>query len=103
MPASKTTSKRETLGNNVIPVNYNLVFEPNFKNFKFACSEKIAVKIAEPTGTIMLNADELVIKSASIRHGATNTAAKITINKETQRVGLKLQNNISKGAAFPAC
>ncbi len=37
--------KRQTLGDNVRPLNYNLAFDIDFKNLKYSCRELISVQI----------------------------------------------------------
>jgi tricorn protease interacting factor F2/3 len=45
------------------PLNYELIFEPNLKTFKFEGQEKIKFKILKSTNRIVLNAAEMKIKS----------------------------------------
>ena len=47
----------------VRPINYDLEFEPNFKNFTFHGTEIIDVKIPSKTNKITLHAAELKIKT----------------------------------------
>jgi len=46
----------------VTVINYDLEFEPNFKNFTFSGKEIINIKIPSKTNQIKLDAAELKIK-----------------------------------------
>jgi len=43
----------------VIPINYEIVFEPLFHNFKFNGEEIITLNLSKPTNSIILDAAEL--------------------------------------------
>lgn len=51
----------------VLPVAYDMQFEPNLKNFKFKGSGTIEVEVKEPVQSIQLNALELKVKSATLK------------------------------------
>jgi len=48
------------------PINYDLEFEPNLKNFTFNGKETIQIQISKPTKIISLNVAELKIKKCHI-------------------------------------
>lgn len=79
--------ERKTLGTNVVPLNYRLEFEPNFKTFKFKGRETIKIEIKNSTSEIRLNAAELKIKSVNLNsHGFAQKAIIKTDEKEEQAV-----------------
>ncbi|MGI0141037.1 MAG: M1 family metallopeptidase [Candidatus Micrarchaeales archaeon] len=67
----------QTIGDNLIPINYKLVFTPNFKTFKTTVNEDLRCRIKKPTKTIRLNAKELEFISASV------------FNKDVQKAKIK--------------
>jgi len=50
----------------VIPINYELMFEPLFHNFKFNGEEIITLNLSKPTNSIKIDAAELSIKESHI-------------------------------------
>ncbi len=58
--------RRESLGNTVLPINYNLTIEPDFQTFTFKGKVFIKAKIAKPSRIIRLNAKELQVLSAKV-------------------------------------
>lgn len=87
--------KYHSLGNNVIPKHYNLVFEPDMKKFDFFCREEIEVEIKKPTKIIRLNAKELKIKKAWIEFFDSKDNAKIKYDLENEEVVLTFKKPIS--------
>ena len=51
----------------IIPVNYELEFEPDLKKFTFKGKESIAINCKSYTNKIILNAIELEIKSCIVK------------------------------------
>ncbi|MEM3839081.1 MAG: M1 family metallopeptidase [Candidatus Micrarchaeaceae archaeon] len=84
----------ETLGNNVLPINYNIKFDTNLKTFKFKGSEKISVKISKPTKKILLNALELDLSQASVSCNGDLQDAAITYNSKLKQVALHLKKEV---------
>ena len=87
--------KYETLGTNVLPVNYNIRFDTSLKTFRFRGSEKVKVSIKASTRKILLNAFELQILHASVKSREGVQKAKITYNKRKKQVALKIGNPVS--------
>lgn len=74
----------------VIPKNYQLIFEPDLKNFVFEGTEKITVECKRPTDIITMNCAEIKIKSCSVHAGKeTSCTAKTDEKKEELQIRLK--------------
>ena len=50
----------------VQPKNYNVTFEPDFKNFTFSGKETISLEITKPTNKFVLNSAEIKIKNCFV-------------------------------------
>ena len=82
----------------VIPVNYNLVFEPDLKKFTFHGTEIISVDCKKYTKIITINCAEIKIKSCQVKSKKkiiTSTAKTVEKNEELQ---IRLNEKI-KGSA----
>ena len=53
----------------IIPVNYELQFEPLFHNFTFNGMEIITISLSKATDSIILDAAELKIKKCYVEQG----------------------------------
>jgi len=78
----------QTLGANILPSHYDLLFEPDFKTFTFKGTAYIVVSIKEPTRIIKLHAKELIIKSAGIRQTDLHLPAKTNYNVKKEELTL---------------
>ncbi len=76
------------------PINYNLVFEPNLKTFKFTGKETITLE-TKPTKTIVINSAELKIKNCKLFYKNKELKPKITENKEEEELTLDFKEDIS--------
>lgn len=74
-----------------IPLNYQLVFEPDLKKFTFEGSEVITIDCKKPTSTISMNCAEIKIKSVYVKNGTNqiNATAKTNEKKEELQINLK--------------
>ncbi|MDE1855796.1 MAG: M1 family metallopeptidase [Candidatus Micrarchaeota archaeon] len=81
---SMPSDKHKTLGNNVVPINYKLVFTPDFKKFKTTVYEDISCKVKKPTRSIKINAKELQFVSASVFANGKVQRAKIKLDEKEQ-------------------
>jgi tricorn protease interacting factor F2/3 len=86
--------KREVLGDNVIPVNYSLEFQPDLRNFNYKCSEAIFVSVKKSTKRIMLNAVGLDIKNVTINSGKRVQKAKVKMDKKLERAIFTLKEPV---------
>ncbi|MBI4152413.1 M1 family metallopeptidase [Candidatus Woesearchaeota archaeon] len=82
------TQIHQTLGTNILPSHYDLLFEPDFKTFTFKGTAYIVVSIKEPTKTIKLHAKELQIKTAELRQRNLSLAGKTHYNPQKEELTL---------------
>ena len=66
----------------VIPINYEIVFEPLFHNFKFNGEEIITLNLSKPTNSIILDSAELIIKESHITQGRKIIPTKSSLNEK---------------------
>ena len=73
-----------------IPVNYDLEFEPNFKNFTFRGKECVTINCFGPTNKIILNGAELKIKRCHVEipHKTLKPKLKLDAKKEELQIYL---------------
>ena len=90
--------KHETLGNNVVPLNYSIAFEPNLKTFRFRGAETITVSVKRPTNVIRLNAKELTIRNAYIAVRGSRQKARVTKGERDQTISLTFKDRVSGSA-----
>ena len=81
------------------PVNYELEFEPIFKNFTFNGKEIIIVNCKEYANSITLHCAELKIRSCHIRHNGISEKAITKIDVKKEELTIIIKNKI-KGRAF---
>jgi len=87
--------ERHVLDNNVIPSNYQLVLEPNFKTFKFKGKEQITVDIKKPTNRIEINAAELEINSAQVISKGIAQSASVKFDAKMEKAILSFNKPVS--------
>jgi tricorn protease interacting factor F2/3 len=92
------TNNHKTLGRNIVPLNYQLKFEPNFKTFKFKCTAVIKIRVARPTNEIKLNANALEVLSASAKIGNKSVNSDVKADKKNEQIILHFPEQLS-GAA----
>jgi aminopeptidase N len=61
---------RTVLPDNVVPIHYDIAFQPDSKGMTFTASAAIRVKVRVPTDTIVLNAADLVVDRAALSGSA---------------------------------
>ncbi|MBI2102248.1 M1 family metallopeptidase [Candidatus Woesearchaeota archaeon] len=84
----------QTLGANVTPSHYDLLFEPDFKKFTFQGTAYIVVSIREPTKTIKLHAKEIQIKTAELRQRNLSLSAKTNYNSQKEELTLTFPQKV---------
>jgi len=89
------SGKRQTLGDNVTPLNYNLAFDIDFKNLKYRCTEAIEVRIGKSTRSVRLNAVGLKIKSAVIVCKKKEQKTRARLEKKTEQLVLNFKDAVS--------
>ncbi|KAH9252450.1 hypothetical protein BASA81_009651 [Batrachochytrium salamandrivorans] len=85
---SGSTGTREVLPTTVKPSHYSLEITPNVDTFEFSGCVQISLDILEETSTVVANANELTIKSASIVvvHVKTETTSYTTKEGEKKHL-----------------
>mgnify|MGYP001185635663 CR=1 FL=1 len=64
------------------PINYELVFEPLFHNFKFNGEEIITLNLSKSTNSIILDAAELTVKKCDMEHKGKVIPVKSSLNEK---------------------
>lgn len=77
------------LPTDAIPVNYNLLFDVDLKNFNFHGREAIDVQIRKPTSEIVLNSWDLEITMACFSQGGKSIKAHVKLDSEKETAVLK--------------
>ena len=88
----------QTLGNNIIPSHYELIFEPDLKTLTFKGIALININIQKPSNLIKLHAKELTIQKAGLLQKKEYYPAKIKIDEKNQELALTISKKI-KGQA----
>ena len=84
----------------IAPINYNLTFEPDLKNFIFKGSEIISVNCKKATNTITMNCAEIKIKSCHVKSEDKIIKSTIKINDEKEQLQIKLNSRIKGDATI---
>ena len=79
----------------VKPINYDLEFEPNFKNFTFSGKEIIDIKIPSQTNQIKLDAAELKIKNCYVVSKNETIKVNTKLNEKKEELLIKLGKKIT--------
>ncbi len=90
--------RRQTLGENIKPLNYNILLEPNLDTFKYKGKETIDIEIKEGSREVRLNAASLRIIGASIECKGLVQKAKIRLDKRLEQLILNF-GKVVKGNA----
>ncbi len=85
---------KQTLGDNVIPSRYTLVFEPDLSTFKTAGNETIECVVRKETTRIILNSKEIEVKSATVKSNGATQSACVNEDKELERIELILETPV---------
>jgi tricorn protease interacting factor F2/3 len=89
---------------NVIPINYELVFEPDLKKFIFKGTESILINCKKSTNTIILNCAEIKIKSCHVKVAGKIIKSIPKINEKKEeleiRLGKKIKGNTTINLEF---
>ena len=93
--ASKPTAQREILPTNVIPKHYKLSLTPDFSTFKFSGKLSVDLDVMEPTSSIVLNALELELRSASVAAKGKSIPSKlISLDEDKQTATLDFEEEL---------
>ena len=83
-----------------MPQNYDIVFEPNFKNFTFLGKEKIQLDVSKPTNILVLNAAELKIKHCHVVSKGKILKAAVRLDAKNEEMTIKLPEKIGGKAVI---
>lgn len=78
----------------IVPVHYDLTFEPDFSNFTFSAKEILDVKITQPTKTITLDAAELRVKKCHVVSGKQKIPAKAKLDEKKESLAILVPKKI---------
>lgn len=82
----------------VLPIHYDLTFEPNLDNFTFSGKEIIDIKISKPTSIISLNSAELKIKNYYLISNNQKISLKIKLDEKNESLILMIPRKITGSA-----
>ena len=82
----------------VIPINYEIMFEPLFHNYKFNGEEIITLKLPKPTNSIKLDAAELSIKESHIIQGGKIISSESSQKEKNEKLTIKHAKKIKEKA-----
>jgi puromycin-sensitive aminopeptidase len=87
------------LPRHILPSRYDLRLEPDLQAATFAGSETIAISVSRPTKSIVLNAAELDVTSATIHNGrGRSQRATVALDEPAERCRLTFPTAITAGA-----
>ena len=81
----------------VLPSRYAVTLRPDIPAASFAGNVSITAEASEATTTIVMNAIELDIRSAVVRHGDATQTAAIALDEATERLTLTLSDAVGPG------
>ncbi|MGB9002200.1 MAG: M1 family metallopeptidase [Nitrosotalea sp.] len=84
----------------VLPINYDLEFEPDFDKFKFRGKEKILIKVSRPTRQIVLHSAELDIQDCTVLWNEKKIKAKVRLDEKNEELVLDIPQKISGRAVL---
>lgn len=97
-----TTQPSIRLSKEVLPTEYQLSFEPNFKDFSFIGTETIKLTVLSKTQSITLNGLEMKIESASIKPNSSATTAltqdaTVDYDKKKEQITFSFKSPLTPG------
>jgi aminopeptidase 2 len=93
-----TQTQREILPTNVIPRHYRLSLVPDFSTFKYSGKVSVQLDVTKPTSSIVLNALELELHSASVETNGRSVRSKnISLDEENQTATLDFGEELIAG------
>ncbi len=95
-----STEQAVVLPSSVRPVQYTLEIQPDLDQFTFRGHAQITVDVVEPTSTIVLNALDLELESASLtREGSSIAADAVELDKERETAAIRFDGGVPLGQA----
>ena len=77
-----------------VPVNYELSFEPDLKNFTFDGTESISAICKKTTNIISMNCAEIKIKSCSVTWNGDVIPSSVKLDEKKEQLQIKLAKKI---------
>ena len=97
--ALPSSLQAQRLPDTVRPEHYTLTLTPDLKAATFTGFESIDVMIAEPTGTITLNADEIAFQSVTVESAGKAQMATVALDKEKEQATFTFPEKLPAGKA----
>jgi len=82
------------------PINYQLVFEPDFIKFTFAGKETITINCKKPTKIISINCAEIKIKSLQVKCKGQVISSSTKTNEKKEELTITLKEKIRGRASI---
>ncbi len=89
----------QRLPKTVTPQHYSLTLTPDLKAATFTGFETINVTLAEPAGSITLNAHDLTFKSVKIVAAGKEQSATVSLDKEKEQATFTVPSQLPAGKA----
>src|SRR5580658_1185344 len=89
--------RAQRLPQTVHPEHYQLLLTPNLKDATFSGSEKIDVRVDQPTDSITLNAAEIKFDSVTTQLNGKTLKADVTEDKEKEQVTFNFNQQLPAG------
>ena len=80
------------------PINYELVFEPDFKKFTFSGKETITIDCKKTTKIISINCAEIKIESCQVKNKGKLISSIPKTNEKKEELQIHLKEKISGSA-----
>jgi len=87
------------LPKSVVPSNYKIHLSPDLPSFTFRGECEVLVDVKEETDTVVCNANDLEVQEASVTVDGEELKAVVEINKEDEKLSLKLEKKVRVGSA----
>lgn len=88
----KATGSTKTMS--LVPVNYDLTFEPDFDRFTFVGKATIDAKLTKPSNVIRLNAAEIAVRRCAVIHNKQQIRAKTRTDERTESLTITTPRKI---------
>ena len=78
----------------VIPKNYDLIFEPDLSKFTFEGKETIKIVSKKPANLISLDCAEIKIHKCTVKNNGKEINSKTTIDEKSEKLKISLKEKI---------
>ena len=92
-------AQAQRLPNTVLPQHYALTLTPDLKAATFTGNETIDITLAEPTGSLTLNAHDLTFQSVKISAAGREQTATVSLDAEKQQATFTVPAQLPAGPA----